>query len=171
MPPEARILTLSYQNRPFYKREFGCVIRSFEYALQAEATEPEWDLQFGKIDALLNRFGIEAVAEGRRNLAYYTDIQQVLELMVQLQTHETPLGDALRQQQILFTQGDGPFVHRCLDQGKKVLYAKPYHLAALGRLTGTSYLMTLSDSQPRVLGPRETGSKLDLFVLTPRKIA
>jgi len=106
----------------------GCVIVALESAFGVKTAETERIARFVKLDRFKRQFGSNYLEDKTRNLAYFSEIHNILDLLEDFERAETPLSQALRRHKMSFVPSDSAFIQECLNRGAKVISAEPWHM-------------------------------------------
>lgn len=93
---KSRGIDIDTLRREREKAQSGCVIRSLQSALGAQATEKEWEMRLRSVRSSgdLSAFGIPV------SIAFSMDLANIWDLINRIRTHETPLGSALKEAEL-----------------------------------------------------------------------
>lgn len=97
------------------RRESGCVIRSLQSALGAQATEKEWEM---RLKSLRTASFFSSVIPPLT--AFHMDIANIWRLIKDISAHDTPLGNALREVELEDTTLTGREIKSRIETGEKV---------------------------------------------------
>ena len=111
------------------KAESGCVIRSLQSALGAQATEEEWELRLRDVRLSESFPSVIPVMT-----AFRMDLANIWTFIMRLATHDTPLGQALQAVELEDAALTGREIKSRLKLGEKVCVIGG--LVTEGRLEG-----------------------------------
>lgn len=152
-----------------FKREHGCVIRTFESIAGAQATQEEYYARIrqmlifalGRANREINGgVGLDAIS------AFEEEQGNIEDLFQELQSHDTPLGISLSTMSMMPVFTTIEQHERFIDGGKKVAIVLPKHMFHLGKIDGS--LVRLSDNSQPVGLPSNPYSPYHGFIFSHR---